>query len=57
MNRYLNTKTKETIIDILAEDLYNITGKKLGYTNIPDWKEIPKETKQIYLDRINELYG
>ena len=43
MNRYLNTKTKETIIDILAEDLYNITGKELGYTNIPD--------------RIKELYG
>jgi hypothetical protein len=57
MNRYLNTKTKETIIDILAEDLYNITGKELGYTNIPDWKEIPEETKQIYLDRIKELYG
>ena len=56
MNK-LEAITKETIIDILAEDLYNITGKKLGYTNIPDWKEIPKETKQIYLDRIKELYG
>jgi hypothetical protein len=36
MNRYLDPNIKETIIDILAEDLYNITGKELGYTNIPD---------------------
>ena len=57
MNNKLDPITRETIIDILAEDLYNITGKGLSYTNIPDWKEIPKETKQIYLDRIKELYG
>jgi len=56
MNRYLDPDIKETNIDILAEELYNNTGKGLGYTNISDWKEVPVETKQIYLNRIKELY-
>jgi hypothetical protein len=56
MNSKLDPITKETNIDILAEDLYNITGKELGYTNISDWREVPVETKQIYLNRIKELY-
>jgi hypothetical protein len=56
MNRYLDPDIKETNIDILAEELYNNTGKELGYTNISDWKEVPVKTKQIYLNRIKELY-